>query len=150
MHADEMRGEMTPRESILLRGLADWVALDRIHWDVSESKPGAPLIVIQEETLALIHDLVAEGLFEVGEVSDERGFSPWTEPLDEAVERIRRVSERGFSPWTEPLDEAVERIRRVYVTEFDKQNIWPWYCWLNLTDKGEQLAQEIQSTPPTD
>ncbi|WND57814.1 hypothetical protein ACORG1_05890 [Mycobacterium sp. TJFP1] len=128
MHADEMRGEMTPRESILLRGLADWVALDRIHWDVSESKPGAPLIVIQEETLALIHDLVAEGLFEVGEVSDERGFSPWTEPLDEAVERIRRV----------------------YVTEFDKQNIWPWYCWLNLTDKGEQLAQEIQSTPPTD
>lgn len=93
-----MRGEMNPRESILLRGLVDWVALDR---DVSESKPGAPLIAIQEETLALIHDLVAEGLFEVGEVSDERGFSPWTDPLDGAVERIRRV----------------------YVTGFDKQNI---------------------------
>ena len=121
MHADEMRGEMTPRESILLRGLADWVALDRIHWDVSESKPGAPLIAIQEETLALIHDLVAEGLFEVGEVSDERGFSPWTEPLDEAVERIRRV----------------------YVAGFDQQDIWPWYCWLNLTDKGERLAQQV-------
>jgi hypothetical protein len=125
--AYEKRGEMTPRESILLRGLADWVALDRIHWDVSESKPGAPLIAIQDATLTLIHDLVEEGLFEVGEVSDERGFSPWTEPLDEAVERIRSV----------------------YVDGFDKQNIWPWYCWLNLTDKGEQLAQRIQSTPST-
>ncbi|MGE2731745.1 hypothetical protein ACQI4F_19910 [Mycolicibacterium vaccae] len=108
---------MTPRESILLRGLADWVALDRIHSDVSESKPGAPLITIQDATLTLIHDLVEEGLFEVGEVSDERGFSPWNEPLD--------------------------------VDGFDKQNIWPWYCWLDLTDKGEQLAQRIQSTPST-
>lgn len=119
---------MTPRESILLRGLTDWVALDRIHWDVSTFEPGAPLITIQEATLTLIHDLVEEGLFELGEVSDERGFSPWTEPLDEAVERIRRV----------------------YVTGFENKNIWPWYCWLNLTDKGEQLAQRIQSTTSAD
>lgn len=112
---------MTPRENILRRGLADWVALDRIHWEVSESKPGAPLSAIQDATLTLIHDLVEEGLFEVGEVSDETGFTAWTEPLGEAVERIRRV----------------------YVAGFDQQDIWPWYCWLNLTDKGERLAQQV-------
>lgn len=119
---------MTPRESILLRGLSDWVALDRIHWDVAESMPGTPVAAIQEATLKLIHDLVEEGLFEIGDVAGDRGFSAWASPLDESIERIRRV----------------------YVTEFDNKYVWPWYCWLNLTDNGERVAQKIGSPAPSD
>jgi hypothetical protein len=39
---------------------------------------------------------------------------------------------------------------RVLPAGFDVQSIWPWYCWLDLTDEGGQLAQEIQSQPPND
>lgn len=118
---------MTPRESILLRGLSDWVALDRIHGDVSETMPGAPAAAIQTATLDLIHDVVEEGLFELGDVTGDRGFSAWATPLNESMERIRRV----------------------YVAGFDNQYVWPWYCWLNLTDKGEQVAQNIESRSST-
>jgi hypothetical protein len=37
----------------------------------------------------------------------------------------------------------VERIRRVYVVQFEKSNVWPWFCWLDLTDKGARVAREI-------
>ena len=118
---------MTPRESILLRGLFDWVALDRIHWDVSQSMPGAPVEATQEATLKLIYDLVEEGLFELGDVAGDRGFLAWAASLDESMERIRRV----------------------YVAQFDDKEVWPWYCWLNLTDNGEDVAQKIESPPST-
>lgn len=110
---------MTVRESVLLRGLSDWVALDRIHWDIARSMPNAPLVAIQTTTLDLIRSLVEEGLFEVGEVT----------------------AGSGFMAWTTSLEESVTRIRRVYVERFDDRDRWPWYCWLNLTDKGEQVAR---------
>ena len=112
---------MTPRESVLLRGQSDWVALDRIHWDVSEAMPKAPRAAVQEATLELIRELVEQGLFEIGDVT----------------------SGRGFQAWDQPLDEAIQRLRRVYVDQFEDQSVWPWYCWLNLTDKGEQVAQNL-------
>lgn len=115
--------EADPRDSILIRGLNDWVALDRIHWDVSQSMPGFPITAIQDATLTLIRDLVNQGLFEIGQVDEERGFSAWAEPLDEAMERVRRV----------------------YVDRFDNRSIWPWFCWLNLTEQGEQVARRIES-----
>jgi hypothetical protein len=114
---------VTPRESVLLRGLVDWVALDRIHWDVAQAHEGAPLSVVQSKTLELIRSVVAEGLFELGEVAGNQGFTRWDSPLDESIRRIRDI----------------------YVAKFDDRNVWPWFCWLNLTEKGERLAEEIES-----
>lgn len=113
---------MSPRHDVLVRGLVDWVALDRIHWLVAQSRPHAPVSDAQQETITLIRDLAAEGLMVLGSVDVESGFTRWS------------IS----------LDEAMERIRRVYVVEFEKSNVWPWFCWLDLTEKGERVAREIQ------
>jgi hypothetical protein len=114
---------VTPRESVLLQGLVDWVALDQVHSDVSRANEGTPLSVVQSKTLELIRSLVGEELFELGGVTAEDGF-------------IR---------WNEPLSESIKRIQDVYVSNFDDRNVWPWFCWLNLTDKGERAAQDIES-----
>ncbi|MGE2689083.1 hypothetical protein [Mycolicibacterium pulveris] len=42
---------VTAGERVLLRGLVDWVALDRIHWEVAQESPRAPLTLIQTEAL---------------------------------------------------------------------------------------------------
>jgi hypothetical protein len=118
------RRPVTPRESVLLRGLVDWVALDRIHWDVAQANQGASLSVVQTRTLELIRSLVNEGLFELGDLSGPQG---------------------QFAAWDSPVDRSINRIQDVYVANFDAQNEWPWYCWLNLTEKGARLAQQIEA-----
>lgn len=115
---------MTPRETVLLRGLEDWVALDRVHWDVSQYNQGAALTEIQERTLELIGSLVTEGLCELGDLANDKGV---------------------FVPWETPIDTSLSRIREVYVIRFEDQNVWPWYCWLNLTSAGEAVAQAIEA-----
>jgi hypothetical protein len=114
---------VTPRETVLRRGLVDWVALDRIHWDVAQANVGAPLSVIQKKVLELISSLVNEGLFALGDLTGTEG---------------------QFAPWDCPIDESIKRIRGVYVDNFDEQNVWPWYCWLDLTEKGARVAYEIE------
>jgi hypothetical protein len=114
---------VTPRESILLQGLIDWVALDRVHYDVAQANEGSPLSVVQSKTLELIQSLVGEGLFELGGVTTDDGF-------------IR---------WDGPLSESIKRIQDVYVTNFNDRNVWPWFCWLNLTEKGQRVAEDIES-----
>ena len=116
---------MTPRESVLLRGLDDWVALEAVHSAVAEANGGAPTSVVQDETLALIRSLVDEGLFRLGDLA---------------------TANQEFSAWGSSLDESIERIRDVYISNFDDQNVWPWYCWLDLTEKGEQVANEIEAS----
>lgn len=112
------------RESILLRGLVDWVPLDRIHWDVTQENQRAPLSVVQNKTLELIRSLVDEGLAELGDLASEDG---------------------EFTAWESSLDESIDRIRSVYVAHFHDENVWPWYAWLNLTEQGDRVAQEIES-----
>ncbi|MCV7071044.1 hypothetical protein MJO55_04400 [Mycolicibacterium rufum] len=113
---------MSPRDDVLLRGLVDWVALDQVHWLITQARPHASVADVQEEVILLIRDLVAEGLMTLGNVDTESGFTRW--PI--------------------PLDEAMDRVRRVYVVDFGKSNVWPWFCWLDLTEKGDSAARQIQ------
>lgn len=115
---------MTPREEILIRALVDWVALDRIHWHVAEANRGAPIAVVQSETLSLIRSLVEEELFEVGDLSGDGG---------------------RFAAWNTSIDDSIARIRGAYVNNFEDQNTWPWVCWLDLTDAGTAVAQAVES-----
>jgi hypothetical protein len=111
---------VTPREKVLRRGLVDWVALDRIHSDVAHENQGAPLSVVQAKTLELIRSLVNEGLFELGDLTGTEG---------------------RFAAWDSSLDESIKRIGDAYAAKM----AWRWGCWLSLTEKGEQVAQEIET-----
>ncbi|MGH3561073.1 MAG: hypothetical protein ACRDTN_04530 [Mycobacterium sp.] len=115
---------MSARDEVVTDGLIDWVEPDQIHWYVARENAGEPLSVIQEKTLDLIRSLASDGLFEVGDLTGEGG---------------------RFVAWNIPLDESIQRIRNVYVTNFDDQNTWPWFCWLNLTEKGQQVAEAIEA-----
>jgi hypothetical protein len=115
---------MSAREDVLRWGLVDWVELDRIHWYVASENLGQPLAVVQNKTLDLIRSLVTDGLFEVGDLTSK---------------------DCRFAAWNTSLDESIQRLRDVYVTNFDNRNTWPWFCWLDLTEKGQQVAEAIEA-----
>jgi hypothetical protein len=113
---------MSAREEVLRWGLDDWVELDRVHLCVSQENAGQPISVIQNKTLELIHSLVSDGMFVLGDV--KRGV--------------------GFTAWNTSLDESMQRIRDVYVTNFEDENTWMWFCWLNATEEGEKVARALR------
>lgn len=115
---------MSARDEVLLWGLVDWVELDRIHRYVASENPNEPNAVVQSRTLDLIRSLVSDGLFQVGDLNTE---------------------DRRFKAWNVPLDEAIQRIRDVYVVNFEDESRWPWFCWLALTEAGQQVAEDIES-----
>jgi hypothetical protein len=43
------------------------------------------------------------------------------------------------------LPDSLRRIRSEYVDKYDDKDNWPWYCWLDLTAEGEQVAQENEA-----
>jgi hypothetical protein len=110
------------RDEVLLRGLIDWVALERVHRRVARANPGKPVADIQNKTLDLIWSLVSDGMFELGDLTGAGG---------------------RFAAWTAQLDESIRRIRHVYVTKFDHEEEWWFYCWLAITEKGLQAAEAI-------
>jgi len=114
----------TARELTLLHGLIDWVDLGRIHWHVLEEDPSAALSDVQNKTLETIRSLVSDRLFELGDLSGKR--------------------DTRFVGWDTPLDESIKRIHDIYVTHFDDRGLWTVFCWLNLTDKGEQIARALE------
>lgn len=115
---------MSARDEVLLWGLVDWVELDRIHRFVASEAPNEPIAVIQTRTLELIRSLASEGLFQVGDLDTE---------------------DRRFKAWDVTLDEAIERIRDAYIVNFEDETKWPWFCWLALTETGQQVAEAIES-----
>lgn len=119
--------KLSAHDEVLLRGLVDWVALERVHDYVLRENPERPVSTIQSKTLELVRSLVSEGMFVLGDLSGEGG---------------------RFVAWDRPLDESLNRIRVAYVTNFDDRNTWPWYCWLDLTDKGQHVAEAIRAAEP--
>jgi hypothetical protein len=115
---------MSAREEVLLRGLIDWVALERVHWIVAGENAGEPLAVIQDKVLDLIRSLVTDGLFEVGDLTPDDG---------------------RFRAWDTTLDESIKRIREVYMTKFADEPEWWFYCWLESTEEGQRVAAAIES-----
>lgn len=116
---------MSARDEVLLRGLIDWVALERVHRRVAQENASEPLAVIQDKVLDLIRSLVTDGLVELGDLA---------------------TPNHRFRAWDIPLDEAIQQIRDVYVNHFDDDPEWWFYCWLRLTEKGRQLAEAIEAS----
>ncbi|AMU25522.1 Uncharacterised protein [Mycobacteroides abscessus] len=109
------------RNNVLMDGLDDWVHFYRVHRLVYLANPDASVGELQAESLNTVADLVSAGLYQVGTV--ERGA--------------------GFVPWDIPIDEALDRIRAEYVGHYDENGVWDYVAWLNLTDKGRQVAESL-------
>jgi hypothetical protein len=111
------------RENLLIEGLMDAISLGEVHSaffgrDAAHA-PRAP--EIQKHTLAMIRELVGEGLFVLG-VPTRQG---------------------EFDAWTLPLDVAMAKIEDAYVKNFDDRWAWTTFVWMDQTDKGKKLALEL-------
>lgn len=107
-------------------GLDDWVHLYDVHAQVTHDNPNATTAQVQQKTLDSIRSLVAQGLFEVGDLSGPGG---------------------RFAAWTTPLDESIRRIADAYIGHFDDESAWIWKFWLALTDQGRRTAETLQAGP---
>jgi hypothetical protein len=113
----------TARENILIEGIDDWVSLSGVHSYVLQENRTAPPSEVQQKTLETIRSLVSDGLVELGDLAGEDG---------------------SFVAWNTPLDESMKEIHDIYVNHFDDKLNWTIYCWLNLTAKGEQIAESLE------
>ncbi len=111
------------REALLTAGLADWVDLNAVHCRVKQERPSASVSEVQSETLATIRSLVRDELFVLGDLSGEHG---------------------RFAAWNESLDASMQKISDVYVTHYEDKPAWVWFAWMELTEKGERVARELE------
>lgn len=111
------------KESLLIEGLMGAIALAEVHGDFfgRDAAHAPPVPEVQDHTLAMVRDLVTEGLFILG-VPTRHGV---------------------FEPWNLPLDAAMTRIEDAYVRNFEDRRNWTNMVWLFLTDKGEELAKRL-------
>jgi hypothetical protein len=122
-----MMDSSAARDSILLLGLVDWVPLERVHFEVARAGDvSAATSEVQSSTLQLIESLVSEELFVLGTLA-ENGTR--------------------FMPWDGPLSELMQTLFTVYVEGHDDPDTWRWFCWLNLTKRGEKRALPMEKKP---
>lgn len=108
---------------VLLEGLDDYLGLWEFVASVREgSATGASLGAVREEVLALVGDLLEEGLVEAGFPTRDGRFRIESSSATETVERISREwDELGREP--------------------DVGDI----IWFKLTGKGEEYARKLKS-----
>lgn len=111
------------RDKVLLLGLVDWVPLERVHHEVAQANREASPRDVQRLTLDLIDSLVGQGLFVIGNLIDKGS---------------------RFEPWETSLPASIQRLREVYVDGYDDPDTWQWFCWLDLTEKGEKIALPLE------
>jgi hypothetical protein len=112
------------RTELLLGALDGALPLAAVDSCVTKHKLGAPVSEVQEVTLTTIHSLVDEGLMVLGDMSGETG---------------------RLAPWSVSLEESMRKISDAYVVRYDDPDAWIWSAWLELTDKGEQVARALQN-----
>jgi hypothetical protein len=71
----------------------------------------------------LIDELSREGLFDIGDLTNENA---------------------RFVPWSTSREDSLRRIRNAYIDGFDNPDHWSWFCWLDLTPQGALIAQPIE------
>ena len=105
---------------MLIEGLMDAISLGNVHtaFMYDNHSPKRPLEEAQALTLAMIRELVSEGLFILG-VPTRKG---------------------GFDAWDLPLDVAMAKIEDAYVKNFDHRWSWTTIAWMDQTEKGKELA----------
>lgn len=100
---------------VLRAGLDDWVPLAAVAGLARQLGASNDAETI-DISLAAIRELVKQGLVVIGEVSDG-----------------------GFFPWTEPLEDALTRMKIAWRT-LDRDQ-WGFICWLSNTPAGDAQAR---------
>lgn len=118
---------------LLLDALGDPLDLNAVDWHVRQQNPSASRSEIQNETLEVMRSLVSDGLFRLG---GAKVLGP--HPGGVATEGERFVS------WDQSLDHSMHKITHVYLKHYDDPERWMYSAWLQLTDKGEELARSIE------
>lgn len=121
---DSVWDALPARDKVILWGQVDWIELERIHDFVVQENPTAPLSVVQDKTLEVIRSVVSDGLCLIGSVAG----------------RVNR-----FTAWDMPLADSLQRIRSEYVDRFEDTRRWPWFCWLELTEEGNRVAEALRA-----
>jgi hypothetical protein len=111
------------RNGLLLDGLGKPLDLNAVDWHVRHKNPSASPSEVQNETLEVIRELVGEGLFRLGSVSEK--------------------SDR-FVAWRRSLDHSIHTVSHAYVKHYGDPERWMFSAWLSLTGKGELLARSIE------
>ena len=112
------------RADILISGLDDWVSLAEAASLVRATHPALPENDVQQSSLAVLRDLLADELVKAGDVRS--CFVAWPLDLGSALGEIaRRLEQHG-------------------------PDIGPWDgCWFANTTKGDQVAREAAAQPPS-
>lgn len=121
------------RHGLLLDALGDPLDLNAVDWHVRQQNPSASPSAVQNETLEVIRSLVSDGLFQLG----------GAKVLGEHPGGVATEGE-GFVPWKEPLDHSMHKITHTYVKHYDDPERWMYSAYLQLTDKGRELARSIE------
>lgn len=117
------------RRGLLLDSLGAPMDLNAVDRLVRQHNPSASSAEVQSETLEVIRSLVSDDLFRLGGMRGEREHSP-----------------ERFIPWGHSLNRSIHKITHVYFSHYDDPERWMYSVWLQLTDKGEELARSIETT----
>lgn len=121
------------RHALLLDALGDPVDLNSVDWHVRQQNPSASPAEVQTETVDVIRSLVEDGLFRLGGAA----------VLGEHLGGVATEGER-FVPWNQSLEHSLHKISHTYIGHYDDPEKWMYAAFLQLTDKGEQLARSIE------
>ena len=75
-------------EELVIRGVDDWLMAADVAWIAKSVGGAAAPSAIRELSIELIHQMVQDGLVEIGDV-DRRGFHPWVMSHEDALSQIR-------------------------------------------------------------
>jgi hypothetical protein len=109
------------RNQLLINGFGKALSLNDIDCGVKQNSSASPADV-RNETLQVIR---SEGLVRLGSMSNEGG---------------------PIAAWNRPLDRSMRKSSHYYVRHYDDPEKWMFSAWLQLTDKGEQLARSLEAT----
>lgn len=110
---------LSAREKLLVEGQYDWVKLWDVHRHVAMENLSDSLAEVQRKTLALVAELISEGLAEAGDLRDHGA---------------------RFEPWTSAVGESIERMSAEYIDNFADRAGWPWTLWIRITDEGKRIG----------
>lgn len=117
------------KENLLIEGLVDAISLGEIHGSFFGKDPASapPVSEVQANTLAMVRELLSEGLFVLGTL----------------------VPRGGFQPSDMSLETALRTIEEAYVQHHDDRDAWMTMFWLLSTEKGEELARALENSDDT-
>lgn len=120
LRLDEMMSERTPQEDLLVGGLDDWVDAG---WAMQSARLAGASdgVELRDATLALIEEVLREGLMVAGDVTGG-----------------------VHVPWPVNPQEAADRIRRDWLAKWGDEVPTPGaIVWLSNTTKGDDLARSV-------